>query len=77
MIKEIIKLLVSALIALVTIVAFMLLWNLCLVGAVDGVHEIVWWQSWGILILAKFFIKNPIVGVLERFVKEIKDEQRA
>jgi hypothetical protein len=26
----------------------MMLWNGCLVDAVDGVHEITWLQAWGI-----------------------------
>lgn len=35
-----------------------LLWNGCLVGAIDGVREITWLQSWGIMILAGFLFKN-------------------
>jgi len=26
----------------------MMLWNGCLVDAVDGVHEVTWLQAWGI-----------------------------
>lgn len=36
----------------------MWLWNGCLVGAVDGVHEIGWLQSWGILVLFGFLFKT-------------------
>ena len=35
-----------------------LLWNGCLVGAVDGVREITWLQSWGIMILCGFLFKG-------------------
>ena len=26
----------------------MMLWNGCVVGAIDGVHEVSWLQAWGI-----------------------------
>jgi hypothetical protein len=29
----------------------MWLWNGCLVGAVDGVHEVTWFQAWGLTVL--------------------------
>ena len=35
-----------------------LLWNGCLVGAIDGVREVSWVQAWGIMILAALLIKN-------------------
>lgn len=35
-----------------------LLWNGCLVDAVDGVQEITWLQSWGIMILAGLLFKG-------------------
>ena len=38
-----------------------MLWNGCLVGAVDGVHEITWLQAWGISILFNFLFK-PSIG---------------
>ena len=37
-----------------------LLWNGCLVGLVDGVHEITWLQSWGILILCGLLFKSSV-----------------
>lgn len=40
-----------------------LLWNGCLVGAVDGVREITWLQSWGIMILAGILLKDTSVKV--------------
>lgn len=39
-----------------------LLWNGCLVGAIDGVREITWLQSWGIMILSGFLFKNTSVS---------------
>jgi hypothetical protein len=35
----------------------MMLWNGCLVGAIDGVKEIGWLQAWGLQILANFIFK--------------------
>lgn len=35
-----------------------LLWNGCLVGAVDGVHEVTWLQAWGIGILSGMLFKS-------------------
>ena len=34
------------------------LWNLCLVGAVDGVRHITWLQSFGILVLCNILFKS-------------------
>ena len=38
-----------------------MLWNGCLVGAVDGVHQITWLQAWGISILCAFLFKPTSV----------------
>lgn len=38
----------------------MLLWNSCLVPAVNGVNEIGWLQAWGLSILAGFFFKTSV-----------------
>lgn len=35
-----------------------LLWNSCLVPAVDGVHEIGWMQAWGLNILCTGLCKG-------------------
>lgn len=37
-----------------------LLWNSCLVPAVDGVHEIGWMQAWGLNILCTGLFKSSI-----------------
>ena len=36
------------------------LWNNCLIGAVDGVHEITWLQAWGLLVLSNCLFKATI-----------------
>jgi hypothetical protein len=36
------------------------LWNGCLVGAIDGVHEVTWLQAWGLNILAGFLFKTTV-----------------
>lgn len=38
----------------------MMLWNGCLVSAVDGVHEITWLQAWGISILFNSLFKASV-----------------
>lgn len=38
----------------------MMLWNGCLVGAIDGVHEVSWLQAWGISILCGFLFKSDV-----------------
>jgi len=36
----------------------MLLWNGCVVPAINGVQEITWLQAWGILIVSNLLFKN-------------------
>jgi phosphotransferase system glucose/maltose/N-acetylglucosamine-specific IIC component len=38
----------------------MLLWNGCLVPAVDGVKEIGWLQAWGLMILFGILFKTTV-----------------
>ena len=38
----------------------MMLWNGCLVGAVDGVHEITWLQAWGLQFLFGILFKTTV-----------------
>jgi hypothetical protein len=38
----------------------MLLWNGCLVGAVNGINEISWPQAWGILVLCGLLFRTHI-----------------
>ena len=35
-----------------------LLWNGCLVDAIDDVNEVTWLQAWGLSILSAFLFKN-------------------
>ena len=54
--------LVLVAIALGAIVAFpvMLLWNGCLVSAIDGVKEISYLQAWGLYILSNLIFKTSV-----------------
>lgn len=36
----------------------MLLWNGCFVGAIDGVKEVGWLQSWGLIVLFGILFKS-------------------
>ena len=38
----------------------MMLWNGCLVGAVDGVKEVTWLQAWGIQFLCGLLFKTTV-----------------
>lgn len=38
----------------------MMLWNGCLVGAVDSVREVTWLQAWGIQFLFGLLFKTTI-----------------
>ena len=40
----------------------MLLWNGCLVGAIDGVREVTWLQMWGIMILTSVLFKTTVTS---------------
>jgi hypothetical protein len=35
-----------------------MLWNGCLVDAVNGVHEVTWMQAWGLSLLFGILFKN-------------------
>lgn len=37
-----------------------LLWNSCLVPAIDGVHEITWLQAWGLNVLCTGLFKETV-----------------
>ncbi len=38
----------------------MMLWNGCLVGAIDGVKEVTWLQAWGLQFLFILLFKTTI-----------------
>ena len=40
----------------------MMLWNGCLVGAVDGVHNIGWLQAWGLTLLIHSLFKATVTS---------------
>jgi len=35
----------------------MMLWNGCLVGAVDGVHTVTWLQAWGLTVMIHSLVR--------------------
>lgn len=37
-----------------------LLWNGCLIDAVDGVHKITWLQAWGLMALFSMLFKTSV-----------------
>lgn len=39
-----------------------LLWNIALVGAINGVNEISWMQAWGISLLCAFLFKSSMTS---------------
>jgi hypothetical protein len=39
----------------------MMLWNGCLVGAIDGVKEVTWLQAWGIQFLFGVLFKATLI----------------
>jgi hypothetical protein len=53
-----------AAIAVIVLLSFLLswpvymLWNGCLVDAINGVKEITWLQAWGITVLCGFLFKS-------------------
>ena len=38
----------------------MMLWNGCLVGAVDSVREVTWLQAWGLSVLCGILFKTNV-----------------
>lgn len=50
--------LVLGFIAIIMAYPTMWLWNNCLIGAVDGVNDIGFWQALGINVLAGILFKN-------------------
>lgn len=37
-----------------------MLWNGCLVGAIEGVSEVTWLQAWGLTTLCGFLFKSNV-----------------
>lgn len=35
-----------------------MLWNYCLVGTIDGIHETTWLNAWGLTVLANMLFKS-------------------
>ena len=54
------SLMVWVVISLVLAFPVMLLWNGCFVGAISGVNEVTWLQTWGLMILFSVLFKTKI-----------------
>lgn len=54
----VVTLLVIILISFLLSWPLMMLWNHCLVGAIDGVNPVGWLQMWGLSILIGLLFKN-------------------
>jgi len=39
----------------------MMLWNNCLVGALDGIRNVTWVQSWGLTLLFRALFTTQII----------------
>lgn len=54
------------LVAVIVLLSFLfswpvwMLWNYCLVGAVEGIKEITWLQAWGITVLSSILFKTHV-----------------
>jgi len=53
-------LLIGALLSFILSWPIMLLWNSCLVPAVQGINEIDWMQAWGLSLLAGFLFRSHV-----------------
>ena len=42
-----------------------MLWNYCLVGAINGVNEVTWLQAWGLSLLCNFLFKSSVSGKIK------------
>ena len=53
-------------IALIVLISFLMswpvymLWNGCLVGAIDGIHAVDWTTAWGISLLCSLLFKAHV-----------------
>jgi hypothetical protein len=60
--KVVVLLVLIVFIGLVLSLPIWLLWNSCLVPAIDGIHEITWLQAWGLNILCTGLFKDTSVS---------------
>ena len=48
-------------IAILYTVPLVFLWNTCVVGTIDGVHELTFWKALGLAILISMLSTRPII----------------
>ena len=53
-------LLIGVLLSFILSWPIMVLWNSCLVPAVQGINEIDWLQAWGLSLLAGFLFRSHV-----------------
>jgi hypothetical protein len=53
-------LLIGVLLSFILSWPIMILWNSCLVPAVQGINEIDWLQAWGLSLLAGFLFRSHV-----------------
>jgi hypothetical protein len=53
-------LLIGVLLSFILSWPIMILWNSCLVPAVQGINEIDWMQAWGLSLLAGFLFRSHV-----------------
>jgi hypothetical protein len=53
-------LVLGVLLGLIVSYPIMILWNNCLVGAIEGANEIGWLQAWGLSLLSGFLFKSRL-----------------
>jgi hypothetical protein len=46
-----------------------LLWNNCLIGAVDGVHELGFLQAWGIYLMCALLFKARKIMTIDKLLE--------
>jgi hypothetical protein len=58
--KFVVTVVLGAIFQLVLAWPLMLLWNIALVPAIDGVHQIDWIQAWLIMLIASLLFRSEI-----------------
>jgi hypothetical protein len=53
-------LLIGVLLSFILSWPIMVLWNSCLVPAVEGINQIDWMQAWGLSLLAGFLFRSHV-----------------
>lgn len=52
------EILILLILSIVLAYPVMMLWNMCLVPAIDGIHEVTWSQMFGLMVLSNVLFKK-------------------